>query len=544
MSRTVETSESTALRGMATASRALRGLLDALWSRYVLLTALGALAAAAEAILHPLLMRAIFDHVTQGAPFSGLVLLGAAYLGLGLSLSVAGYRLGLAQIAHDNKIADQVTARALSAFYTHDFKDIQERGDGYFMARIRSDVKDGLMPMLGVARRCVVSIVTFFALVSVLLLISWKVFAVLCAIIPVATLVSQRISSRIRALTVSERDHEAALMSTLTKAIHAFKMVRGFGLRDATVQAVTASHRELLDANFHKQHAIRKLQAGSDLTMVLSDACSIFVGSAFVLTKQLSLGSFIAFMNAFWRSATSLIEVFKQMAELHGHTATVLRLEEFIQRDDPEAEAAADASADSLDIRGVSVRYGPTLALSPLSVHVLPGSRVLLTGPNGSGKTTFANVLAGLIEPTSGSMDRPASVSAMTLPLAFPPLRVGQLPIEDELLDRLHVGHNANDWPDQLSAGQQQKIALALALSKPAALYVLDEPLANLDAGSRKIAVAEVEARTAGRMLVMSMHGDDEYRSMFDRTIELKRTADYGSATAATVTPTPGLAAA
>jgi ABC-type multidrug transport system fused ATPase/permease subunit len=537
MPRNVEIGGSTAFQSLFAFSRVISGLLDTLLSKYIQLTVFAALAAAAEAILHPLLMRAIFNHVTEGAPFADLVVLGVGYLLLGLTLNFVGYKLGLAKIAHDNKIVAQVTARALSSFYTHDYKEIQERGDGYFMARIRSDVKDGLAPMLASVRRCVVSIVTFCALVSVLLVISWQVFAILCGIIPVATIVSRRISARIRALTVSERDQEAALMSTLTKAIHAFKMVRGFGLREATVQAVTCSHTELLDAAFKKQHAISKLQSGSDLTMVLSDACSIFVGSAFVLTKQLSLGSFIAFMNAFWRSATSLIDVFKQMTELQGHAATILRLHEFMQED---SEGRAPEESDKLDVRGVSVSFGASSALSPLTVQVSPGSRVLLTGPNGSGKTTFANVLAGLIDPSSGTLRRPASVSAITLPLAFPPLRVEELPIDVELLDRLHVGHDANAWPDQLSAGQQQKIALGLALSKPAALYVLDEPLANLDASSRRVAVAAIEERTAGRMLVMSMHGDDEYRFLFDRTIELKRSSEGGS----TVPAPAGFAAA
>jgi ATP-binding cassette subfamily B protein len=78
---------------------------------------------------------------------------------------------------------------------------------------------------------------------------------------------------------------------------------------------------------------------------------------------------------------------------------------------------------------------------------------------------------------------------------------------------------------DQLSVGQQQKVALALALTTDADLYIFDEPLANLDMSSRAIAMQEIWRKTDGQMLVMIMHDVEDYLSLFDRVIRLGQTS-------------------
>jgi ATP-binding cassette subfamily B protein len=97
------------------------------------------------------------------------------------------------------------------------------------------------------------------------------------------------------------------------------------------------------------------------------------------------------------------------------------------------------------------------------------------------------------------------------------------LPIDPELLTCFGIEEPSilDAEPDQLSVGQQQKIALALALSVNADLYVLDEPLANLDGASREKAMREIQKRTTGRMLVMIMHNAEEYIQSFDSVCHL-----------------------
>ena len=74
----------------------------------------------------------------------------------------------------------------------------------------------------------------------------------------------------------------------------------------------------------------------------------------------------------------------------------------------------------------------------------------------------------------------------------------------------------------ELSSGQQQKLALALALSREADLYVVDEPLANLDRQARDRAMTLLMERTKGKSLVAIMHGCEEYYDLFDRVVKIE----------------------
>lgn len=254
--------------------------------------------------------------------------------------------------------------------------------------------------------------------------------------------------------------------------------------------------------------------------MVVSDVCSIFVGAYFVIRDQMTLGSFIAFMNAFWRSATTLISIFSQWAELHGHSATVDRLAAFLNEPVREPAAGVGHAVSAADI---SFSYGTEPVLTNFSTEIRPGERVLILGRNGSGKTTLANVLCGHLLPSQGKLRLPSKIGAVTLPVAFPPLPVRDLPIDPAFLRTFGVdGPDVlSALPETLSAGQQQKLALGLAISEDADLYVLDEPLANLDAASRATAIQEILRATEGRMLIMIVHDADELRSAFDRVVVL-----------------------
>lgn len=130
-----------------------------------------------------------------------------------------------------------------------------------------------------------------------------------------------------------------------------------------------------------------------------------------------------------------------------------------------------------------------------------------------------------------GDVVLPERVSSVTLPILFPPLKVKELVGDTRLLSAFRIGDEAvlEAFADELSAGQQQKLALSLALSQEADFYVLDEPLANLDQESRATAMDIILERTEGKTLVLIMHGSEEYHTLFDRIIKLDAVSGNGS---------------
>ncbi|BCB90222.1 sulfate/molybdate ABC transporter ATP-binding protein [Phytohabitans suffuscus] len=168
----------------------------------------------------------------------------------------------------------------------------------------------------------------------------------------------------------------------------------------------------------------------------------------------------------------------------------------------------------SIEISGVSKRFGSFVALDDVSVSIPSGQLTALLGPSGGGKSTLLRIIAGLEQADSGSV-RIEGVDATGLPpqkrdvgfvfqhyAAFKHMSVRRnvafgLEIRrrpkaeirrrvDELLRLVHLEQFGDRLPAQLSGGQRQRMALARALAVEPTVLLLDEPFGALDAKVRK----------------------------------------------------------
>jgi ABC-type multidrug transport system ATPase subunit len=194
-----------------------------------------------------------------------------------------------------------------------------------------------------------------------------------------------------------------------------------------------------------------------------------------------------------------------------------------------------------LAARAAAKRFGSQLALAPTDFELSNGEAVALVGPNGAGKSTLLGLLAGAIQPTSGSVERRAGAR-----IGWAPQRPAQYarlsPRENlELFARLDGGTRPEqagellgefELPDgdilagDLSVGNRQRLNLAIALlGKPDGL-LLDEPTAALDPEQRRRLWERLDAqREAGvALLFVTQHGDEVERHA-DRVVALREGA-------------------
>jgi ABC-type multidrug transport system ATPase subunit len=186
-----------------------------------------------------------------------------------------------------------------------------------------------------------------------------------------------------------------------------------------------------------------------------------------------------------------------------------------------------------LAAHGVARRFGTRVALEPTDVSLAAGEVVALVGPNGAGKSTLLAILAGSLEPTEGTVERPERVGWVPQRAAH----YGRLTALENLrlfasLERVpstradELAHEfdlpADTRASSLSVGNRQRLDVALALLASPPVLLLDEPTSSLDPAQRERVwrIARGVAEGGGAVLVATHHWE-ELAGLADRTLEL-----------------------
>ncbi|GAA2546956.1 sn-glycerol-3-phosphate ABC transporter ATP-binding protein UgpC [Winogradskya consettensis] len=182
---------------------------------------------------------------------------------------------------------------------------------------------------------------------------------------------------------------------------------------------------------------------------------------------------------------------------------------------------------------------GATVAVDGITLDVAPGEFVVVVGPTGCGKSTFLRLIAGLVVPTSGEVTVYKDVSLVS-PSLYPhlsvaqnigfPLRAHSWPAGEvaarvlEIAARVGVADLLNRFPEHLSGGQRQRVSIARALVRKPQVLLLDEPLSNVDAGTRAALRGEIVTvtRELGVTTLYVTHDRTEAMTMADRVVVLR----------------------
>ena len=175
----------------------------------------------------------------------------------------------------------------------------------------------------------------------------------------------------------------------------------------------------------------------------------------------------------------------------------------------------------SLVAANLACRRGDRLLFEGLAFRVDPGGALTLEGPNGSGKSSLLRLLAGLLRPTTGTIDGGGARGFLGHDTALKPRQ--RLGAElrfwariDGGVDRLAAAMTAvnvtglADVPCRhLSSGPRRRAGLARVIAGGAPLWLLDEPTAGLDTASCDLLARAMAAhRAGGGMVVAAVHGD------------------------------------
>jgi ABC-type multidrug transport system ATPase subunit len=205
----------------------------------------------------------------------------------------------------------------------------------------------------------------------------------------------------------------------------------------------------------------------------------------------------------------------------------------------------------TLTATGVGKEIDGNVLLRPVDVAVTSGQCVVLRGENGSGKTTLLRILAGTLEPSSGSAsldgqaldERNQTTRSRVAALIGSPTAYRDLTLIDHLvlidstwggdigtaddradamLAELEVDHLSERFPHELSSGQQHLFHLAMVLFRPARVLLLDEPEQRLDTHKRGLLTDILLARkAAGAALVVACHDPTMTAAIGDLVVDV-----------------------
>lgn len=182
-------------------------------------------------------------------------------------------------------------------------------------------------------------------------------------------------------------------------------------------------------------------------------------------------------------------------------------------------------------------------ALDSASFSICPQEFICLLGPSGSGKSTLLRILAGLLEPTSGSftftggkpkigmvfqqsnlMTWRTALGNITLPLEIQGVPADEAHARaQELIDLVGLQGFESSWPRDLSGGMAQRVAIARALVHDPDILLLDEPFGSLDALTRERMWSELSSiwQKRQKTVLMVTHSIGESLFLADRVLVL-----------------------
>jgi HlyB family type I secretion system ABC transporter len=507
--------------------------------------ALALLAAALEMVL-PIFTKVIFDNVLVESDYNLLYLILGGMAAVLVAMTAANllqrYLLSRAAVTIDSRTLDFLTSKLLdlpmSYFHSRRTGDIQRRLAGMRQVRMFV-VQQGVQALTALA--------TLLAAVVVMFFFDWVLALVFLATAPVYAYLMYFSRKRLRPMFDSLEEafgKYSAHQIDAIKGIETVKAVAGESVfRSRMLDQFTSLSRRLFRADF----TIMTYESAIQLVSISSLVLFLFVGALRVLHGAMSIGEFVAF-NALVLLANGPILLLLSIWDQLQYSSVLLNRLNDIVTEEPEQGADRSHLTPVPSLEGrirldeVGFRYTPISPpiLEGISLEVEPGTMVAIVGRSGSGKTTLVRCLAGLIEPTEGTIHFDG-VDMRTLDYRELRRHIGYVLQENHLFDdtiarNIAFGYDeldmrrvvwaakvasADDFVERLplgyetrigetglllSGGQRQRIAIARAVYARPPVLVFDEATSSLDSESERAVQANMDEVFQGRTSFVIAH--------------------------------------
>ncbi|GMU40093.1 MAG: ABC transporter ATP-binding protein [Chloroflexota bacterium] len=520
------------------------------WS--YILGALALLVATFLAMVPPWLLQRAVDALTTGTANTPLLLwYGGAILLAGIAEGALRYYSRFAVSGTSRKIEYQLRDDLTSHLLHLDQGFYLRSRTGDLMSRLTNDlqaVRDLIGPSIVNVSRSVAVIVAGFAF---MLFIDIRLTLIAFAYLPVIGAVMAYFETNLEYRFLEVQEQLAILTDKSQENVSGIRAIKAYAQEDAEIENFAAGNEEMRKRSMRLAIYQSGLFPAMGLLTGGGTLLVLWFGGHDVVNGRITLGEFVQFMFILAILAEQLLAVGWMVASLQLGIVASRRIVEVLRTESTVVDGVdarpLERVRGEVEYRGVAVRYGDATILEGIDLHVPAGATVALVGATGQGKTTLANLLVRLIDPTEGAVLLDGA-DVRSLPIAdlrdqvgFVPqesflfsealrdnIAYGRLDATDEEYERaLEISQLSNDLRQltdglstvigergvTLSGGQKQRAALARALLKDPPVLVLDDALSHVDTHTEEEILRRLRAYMAGRTTILIAHRTSTLRS-------------------------------